>query len=126
MPMNLDRRACSDDDIEELSPAQFFTDRFPSLAESNGHLLAAATHQLGTRPLTIEVEQGAWTIAPDRETVRVVPSRVDDALVVRFTPAEFSAWCQNQRTFNSFLVDRSLQAQGGDQRDISIWDSLVL
>lgn len=126
MPIALDRRTHNDDDIEQLRPAEFFTARFPTLAESNGQLLAEAIDQLGTHPLSIEVDDSVWTIVADGGTVRTVSGSVEDALVVTLTAAEFSDWCQNQRTFASYLVARTLRSRGGDERDISIWDSLML
>jgi hypothetical protein len=126
MPIGLDRRTHQDADIEQLTPAVFFGDRFPRLAETNGHLLAQAVDQLGTRPLSIEVDDGAWTIIVDDRTVRAVPDLVDGAVVVTLAPAEFSDWCQNLRSLNSFSVARTLRSRGGDERDVSIWDSLLL
>ena len=126
MPIALDRRTHHDDDIEQLTPGEFFTDRFPAFAAANGHLLAAAVDQLGTRPLSLEVDDITWTMVVDGGTVRAVRGPVDDALVVTMTAAEFSDWCQNQRTLASYGVARTLRSRGGNERDISIWDSLML
>jgi hypothetical protein len=126
VPIALDRRTCTDDDLADLTPTEFFTVRFPPLADANGHLVTAAIEQLHTRPLSIEVDDAAWSIVPGRDTLRALPGRVDDALVVTLTGKEFSDWCQNQRSLNSFLTARTLRSRGGDLRDISIWDSLLL
>jgi len=126
VPIQLDRRTERDEDVEFLSPRVFFGDRFGRLAELHGRLVADAIAQLGGRPLSLEVDSEAWSIVPAESTVRAVAGVVDDALVVTFTPEEFSDWCQNQRSLNSFLVARSLQFRGGDLRDVSIWDSLLL
>ena len=123
---DLDRRTHSDEDLEDLTPDRFFRDRFPGLAEANGHAVAEAIDRLGTRFLSVETDDGAWSIVGAGRTVLAVPGVVDDALVVTLTPKEFSDWCQNQRSLNSFAVARTLRSRGGDARDVSIWDSLVL
>ena len=126
MPIALDRRTRTDDDLEQLTPDEFFSSRFPPLADANGHLVAAAIEQLHARPLSIEVDDTTWSIVADRGAVRTLPGPVDGALVVTLTDREFSDWCQNQRSFNAFLTARTLRSRGGDLRDISIWDSLLL
>ena len=126
MPIELDRRSHHDDDLQHLSPARFFADRFPALAAANGHLVVQAITQLGCRPLTIEVDSDVWSIVPDEARLRATPTAVADALKLTFSPDEFSDWCQNQRSLNSFQVARTLQFRGGDVRDLSIWDSLLM
>lgn len=127
MSFALDRRSHHDDDLETLTPAVFFGDRVPTLAAINGHLVTDALDQLAGRPLAIEVGDTTWSITHDgASSVHAVPHEVDGALVVTLTPDEFSAWCQNQRSLNSFLVARTLQFRGGELVDVSMWDSLLM
>jgi len=124
MKMQLDRRTRTEDDVEWLTPTVFFDERFSVLADASGHLLADAIEELGAPPLAIQVDGDSWSIVRDGLTVGVVPGIVPGSLVVSFTAKEFSDWCQNERSFNSYIVARTLQWQGGTERDISIWDSL--
>lgn len=127
MVQQLDRRTQYDKDVEDLTPDEFFEQRFPDLAAANGHLVADAMAQLGARPLTLETDGvDTWSIVADGATVRAVRGPVDDALVVTLSAEEFSDWCQNQRSLNAFAVARTLRTRGGDARDASIWDSLLL
>lgn len=126
MPMELDRRSQHDDELQHVTPTMFFIDRFPALAATNGHLLVEAIAQLGCRPLTLEVDGEAWSIVPSDVSLHPHAGAVDDALTITFTADEFSDWCQNQRSLNAFQVARTLQFRGGDVRDVSIWDSLLM
>ncbi len=129
MSIELDRRTCRDDDIELVTPHEFFAVRFPSMAGEHGHLVAQAISQLGTRALTIEVDRDVWSILSegDHEGGGIVARRgaVPGAMVLTMTQKEFSDWCQNQRSLNSFSVARTLKMRDGDARDVSIWDSLL-
>lgn len=126
MATPLDRRTQSDDDVVAVSIDEFFTGRFPALSAANGHLVSEAMQVLGAPPLTVEVEGAAWTITTDAGRVTAVRGEVGGALVVTFSPEEFSDWCQNQRSLNSFTTARTLRARGGSRRDVSIWDSLLM
>jgi len=122
--LQLDRRTRTEEDVEWLTPTVFFDERFPILAATNGRLVADAIDELDAPPLAIQVDGDSWSIVRDGPTVAVVPGVVTRSLVVSFTAKEFSDWCQNERSFNSYVVARTLQWQGGTERDISIWDSL--
>ena len=126
MAIELDQRTHRYEDVGHLSPAAFFGERLPALIAAHGQLVAQAMKVLQTRPITIEIEGEWWSIAVNDDTIEALPTRVDGALVIHLSAAEFSDWCQNQRSLNAFMVARTLRPEAGDERDISIWDSLTL
>ena len=124
MPITLDRRTRSDADITHVTPDQFFADHFPALAARHGNLVVAGMKHLAARPLAIVVSDRAWTFTPTDDTITVVDGIAENALVVTLTDAHFSEWVQQQRTFNALVVGREMRSRNGNERDISVWDSL--
>jgi hypothetical protein len=122
----LDRRTCADDDIAPLTARAVFEERFTALSRANGQLVADAARQLGTRALTVECGDEVWSMLVEGQDLHIRPGSARGALVVRFTPDELSSWAQHQRSLNSFLLTGTDWYRGGDERDISLWDSLLL
>jgi Phytanoyl-CoA dioxygenase (PhyH) len=126
MTVALDRRTHRDADVQSISPDVFFTEQFPALARANGGLVVEAMNQLGAPPLSIEVGDSIWSIVAQHDALHAVNGAAADAMVVTFTPAEFSDWCQNQRSLNSFAVARVLRMRDATTGELSIWDSLTM
>jgi hypothetical protein len=126
MTMPLDRRTRRNADLRTIEPGEFFAAVLPDLVAENGALVAEAMLALGARPLAVEVGDTAWTFTTDGSTVEVVDGLVAGAFVVTLTPALFSDWVQQQRSFNGMVVSRDLRYRDGTELDVSIWDSLWL
>ncbi|NUU25898.1 MAG: phytanoyl-CoA dioxygenase [Streptomycetaceae bacterium] len=126
MPIALDRRTRRDADVRHVGIEEFVAEDLPRLAACNGAVVARGIEALQAPPLAVEVGDATWSFARDGDTLTATPGTADGAVVVTFTADEFSAWVQNQRSFNSFLVARNLRYRGGSERDISVWDSLWL
>lgn len=126
MPIKLDRRSRHDADRRPLVPTAFFDEDFPRLAAANGGLVAEAMRTLDARPLTIRVEDAAWTIARAGDAVVAHEGSAPDALVVALSPQHFSDWAQNQISFNGLMTARALHCAQDDVYQLSLWDSLWL
>jgi Phytanoyl-CoA dioxygenase (PhyH) len=127
MPVaSLDRRTRSDADVHLVSPDELFTEQLPPLLDRHGHLAAAGIEALGAPPLAIEVGDRAWSLTRDGTTVGVREGIADGALVVTLHEQAFSDWAQLQRSFGGMMVAQELRFRDGDERDISVWDSLWL
>lgn len=124
MPTPLDRRTRHDSDLHHTEIAAFVTDEFPELAARHGVLVAQGAAALGVPPLALEVGDDTWSFVPRDRELTAERGTAEGALVVSFTPEEFSDWVQHQRSFNAFLTARELRYRNGTERDISVWDSL--
>ena len=124
MTSSLDRRTRRDADVRAIGPHEFFQGEFKRLAAKHGRIAADAILALDAPPLTVEVENAAWTIERSADTLRSRPGPAPGSLIVTLSPGQFSDWVQNQMTFNGFLVARALSFRGGSVADVSIWDSL--
>ena len=80
--MSIDERTRVDGQVEPVDPATCFEEVLPAAFERERDLLAAAVAEYAPRPLTIEVDGDAWTLAVDDGVVRVVSGRDDDAPTV--------------------------------------------
>ena len=80
--MSIDERTRIDGQVEPVDPATCFEEVLPAAFERGQDLLAAAVAEYAPRPLTIDVDGDAWTLAVDDGVVRVVSGRDDDAPTV--------------------------------------------
>lgn len=126
MPIALDRRTRLDADLHHVGIESFVSDEFPGLVARNGALVARGMEVLGAPSLAIEVGNGSWSFSRDGASLVAGHGIRDDALIVTFSPEEFSGWVQNQRSFNAMLTARDLRYRNGSVRDLSLWDSLWL
>jgi hypothetical protein len=120
----IDRRTRFNVETRVIAPAQFFAEIFPELVERHGAWVARGMAKLHAPPLGIEVGQRSWTLVSAGDTIVAVAGLTDDAFVVTLTDQHFSEWVQQQRTFNALVVGRDMRCRNGDERDISVWDSL--
>ena len=80
--MSVDERTRVDGEVDPVDPATCFGEVLPTAFERERQLLAAAVAEYAPRPLTIEVDGDAWTLAVDDGVVRVASGRDDDAAAV--------------------------------------------
>ncbi|MBL7501490.1 phytanoyl-CoA dioxygenase family protein [Frankia sp. CNm7] len=126
MPVALDRRTRLDADLRKVTMEDFLASAFPDLAARHGALVAQGVERLGAAPLAIEIGDRSWSFSAADGGLAVSPGVADGALVVTFDADQFSDWVQNQRSFNAMITVRELRYRGGDERDVSVWDSLWL
>jgi hypothetical protein len=76
--MSVDERTRVDGLVDPVDPTTCFEEVLPAAFERHEDLLAPAVTELAPRPLAVEVDGDAWTLAVDGGVVRVVPGRDDD------------------------------------------------
>src|SRR3954471_17868053 len=76
--MSVDERTRVDGEVDPVEPSTCFGEVLPAAFERGQDLLAAAVAEYAPRPLTIDVEGDAWTLAVDDGVVRVVPGGTED------------------------------------------------
>jgi hypothetical protein len=126
MPVSLDRRTRFDADVHPISPDVFFADHLPGLVARHGTLVVNGIAKLGARPLAVEVDERAWTLDTDGDTLTVAEGIADDAFVITLTDQQFSDVVQNQKSLNGLVVGRELRSRNGTEHDVSVWDSLLM
>jgi ectoine hydroxylase-related dioxygenase (phytanoyl-CoA dioxygenase family) len=77
--MSVDIRTRVDGQVESVDAAACFEEVLPAAFEGERAVLAAAVAEYAPRPLVIEVDGDAWTLAVDGGVVRIAPGRADDA-----------------------------------------------
>ncbi|HEY3673989.1 MAG TPA: phytanoyl-CoA dioxygenase family protein [Acidimicrobiia bacterium] len=75
--MSVDERTRVDGEVDAVDPVACFAELLPAAFEREQDLLAAAVAEYAPRPLTIEVDRNAWTLAVDDGVVRVVSGGTD-------------------------------------------------
>ena len=73
--MSVDERTRIDGQVDPVDPRTCFETLLPAAFEREQDLLAAALEHYAPRPLTIDVDGDAWTLAVDGGVVRVRAGR---------------------------------------------------
>jgi Phytanoyl-CoA dioxygenase (PhyH) len=121
---SLDRRTRFDADLRLVTPETFFNEELPALVDRHGAMVAAGMAALDAPPLALRVDGRAWTFVAEDGSLAVRDGVVDGALVVALDEVGFSDWAQLQRSFNGMVVMQELVFDGGEGRDVSVWDAL--
>jgi hypothetical protein len=112
--MSVDRRTRVDGQVDALDPATCFGEVLPNAFERGRDLLAPALLEYEPRPLVIDVDGDAWTLAVDDGVVRVVPGRDDGAAtVLRTNPAQLDDLVSDQVTVVGMQTNGTLDQPVG-------------
>src|SRR3954468_17000742 len=112
--MSIDERTRIDGQAEPVDPATCFEEVLPAAFEREQDLLRAAVAEYAPRPLTIDVDGDAWTLAVDDGVVRVVSDRDDDApTVLRTNRAQLQDLVDDQVTVVGMQTNGSLDQPVG-------------
>src|SRR3954466_11854043 len=112
--MSIDERTRIDGQAEPVDPATCFEEVLPAAFEREQDLLRAAVAEYAPRPLTIDVDGDAWTLAVDDGVVRVVSGRDDDApTVLRTNQAQLQDLVDDQVTVVGMQTNGSLDQPVG-------------
>ncbi len=112
--MSVDERTRVDGEVDPVDPARCFGEVLPAAFERERDLLAAAVAEYAPRPLTIEVDDDAWTLAVDDGVVRVAHRRDEDAgAVLRTNRAQLDDLVNDQVTVVGMQTNGSLDQPVG-------------
>jgi hypothetical protein len=118
--MSVDHRTRVDGEVDPVDPATCFEELLPAAFERHQDLLAAAVAEYAPRPLTIEVDDSAWTLAVDDGVVRVAPGCDGHAVtVLRTGPAQLDDLVNDQVTVVG------MQTNGTLDQPVGYFDALL-
>lgn len=117
---SIDRRTRGDDGAT-ISPEAFLDEALPALLSEHGDLLADAMRRLELRPLAFDVGATPFSLRA-ADTMVVQPGIVDGALVLDLDEAQFSDFVLDQRSLNSFSVNRDVRMHNATITQILDWD----
>jgi hypothetical protein len=120
--MSVDRRTRVDGQVDPVDPATAFGEVLPTAFERGQALLAPAVAEYAPRPLVIDVDGDAWTLAVDGGVVRVLPGRDDDAAtVLRTNPSQLDDLVNDQVTVVGMQTNGTLDQPVGRFDDLLDW-----
>jgi hypothetical protein len=122
---SIDRRSRLDDG-EAITPDRFLDEVLPDLLAAHGELLADAMRGLALRPLAFNVGDRPFSLRlrGAGPAGRVVPESglAAGALVLDLDEAQFSDFVLDQRSLNSFSVNRDVRMHSATMAQILDWD----
>lgn len=119
--MSVDARSRVDGPVELIDPATFGVELADAF-ERNRELLARAVAVFAPRPLVIESEGAAWTLAVDGDQVRVADGAIDDpGVVLRSSRAQLTDIVQDQVTVVGMQTNGSLDQPVGRFDQLLDW-----
>lgn len=110
--MSVDERTREDGQVDAVDPATCFEEVLPAAFERQRDLLAAAVAAYAPRPLTIDVDGDAWTLAVDDGVVRVTAGHDGDT-VLRTTRAQLQDLVTDQVTVVGMQTNGTLDQPVG-------------
>jgi Phytanoyl-CoA dioxygenase (PhyH) len=112
--MSVDQRTRVDGEVGSIDPATCFDEVLPAAFERERDLLAPAVVEYAPRPLIIEVDGEAWTLAVDDGVVRIFDGRRDDAdSVLRTNRAQLDDLVNDQVTVVGMQTNGTLDQPVG-------------
>jgi hypothetical protein len=118
--MSVDKRTRVDGQVDLVDPTTCFEEVLPAAFERERDTLAAAVAEFVPRPLAIEVDGDAWTLAVDAGVVRITPGRDDDAGSVLRTDA-----AQLQDLVHDQVTVVGMQTNGTLDQPVGRFDALL-
>lgn len=124
--MTIDVRTKNDHDLRHISHRAFFSSELPTLLAANGPLAARGAGQLRLGPITIQVEDGRYTLTPTQMTVEIsAGARTRGAVLVEMSEITFSDWVQEVQSMLALLVTQKVKVLEGDANDALRWDAVL-
>jgi hypothetical protein len=119
--MSVDLRSRTDGPREAVDPAQFFDHDLPAALDVYRDAVAPGVGWLDLRPMTIEVEEGAWTLSVRDDRVHVDVGSQVDAARVRLEADQLDGLVHDQQTFMGMWSSGRLDQQAGRLGDALDW-----
>jgi len=112
--MSVDQRTRLDGQVDAVDPTTVFGEVLPTAFERGQELLAPAVAEYAPRPLVIDVDGDAWTLAVDDGVVRVLPGRDESAATVwRTNPSQLDDLVNDQVTVVGMQTNGTLDQPVG-------------
>jgi Phytanoyl-CoA dioxygenase (PhyH) len=107
-------------------PASFFEIDWPDAVARNGPRAAAEAAQLGLGPLSVRVEDDAWTIHPRGKTLEVVRGPVGTAPCVTLDrPAFADLFCERRTALGLVIGGRVVTGDPAANDAFCAWDPVL-
>src|SRR5215207_2604166 len=111
--MSVDERTRIDGQVDPVDPVTCFEALLPAAFEREQDRLAAAVAHYAPRPLTIDVDGDAWTLAVDDGVVRVVSGGDDPVTLLRTNRAQLDDLLSDQVTVVGMQTNGTLDQPVG-------------
>jgi hypothetical protein len=119
---SVDVRSRTAADVEPVDPGWFFDEELPRLAEERGALVTAGGRELAPRPLVVEVDGRAWTLALDDDAgVTVTPGADGPPAHVRLGEDDLADVVHDLRTPMGLFTGGDLDMPAGRLEDFLDW-----
>lgn len=120
---SIDRRTRREGD----TPDGFVGDQVGALLAQHGDLVADGIRHLGLRPLAFDVAELSWrrTLGLDGDQLVWRDGIADDAMVLDLDAGQLADLALDQRTLNSFSVNRDVRMHRATMDHILDWDVVL-
>jgi hypothetical protein len=118
--MSVDLRTRRDDEVRPVDPAAFFASALPEALERSRERIEPGAALRRLRPLSIEVDGEAWTLAADAGHLAVRPGTGAGARL-RLSAEALSDLVNDQCTPMTFFTSGRLDMPAGGLRDFLDW-----
>lgn len=121
----LDVRSRADAGVTHVAVDTFCRETLPALLDVNGPLAARGLARLGLRPLSLVVDDHAFTLRATDRTITAEPGVASDAAVAKIDAAAFSDLVQELRTATAFLTAGDVEMLAGSIFEFVEWDPVL-
>jgi Phytanoyl-CoA dioxygenase (PhyH) len=108
-----------------VDPEAFFEVDWPEAVARNGLRAATDAALLALGPLTIRVDDGAWTITPRERTIDVVPGGASSEPSVTLDRSAFADLFCERRTAMGLIVGERVGGDSPSQQAFYEWDPVL-
>jgi hypothetical protein len=118
---SVDVRTRSSADVRPVDAAELFDRELPRLAQARAALVGPGAAELAPRPLAVEVEGRAWTLAFIGDAVEVVPGESGASAAVRLTALQVDDLVNDLVTPMGWFTGGTLDQPAGRLDDLLDW-----
>lgn len=119
--MSVDLRTRTDGPRPEVDPDLFFGEQLPAALDASAAAIAAGARWLELRPLTIEVDDAAWTLRATDGRVSVASAGGGDGALVRLTLEQLDDLVSDQGSIMGFWTGGHLDQPAGQLGNALDW-----
>lgn len=118
---SVDFRTRTDAGITPVDPGTFFEHDLPELIAAHGHLAVPGARELSPKPLALDVNGSAWTLALADDALTVTPGAEGAAAVAVLDHEELTDLVHDVRTPMGFFTGGDLDMPKGGLDDFLNW-----